>query len=135
MFSKAPVAVLAALASRVVAVYGLTALVDFGLRRRPLAETIPRRWQHVLNWSGLRGVIRLALALSLPATLGPDRALIRIIALQPWSMFSGALGGMRAFWPAPPSTLARPEAGRAASGSTELAEVLSSGRGPRGTPQ
>jgi CPA1 family monovalent cation:H+ antiporter len=34
----------------------------------------------VLNWGGLRGAISLALALSLPAALGIDRDLIRLMA-------------------------------------------------------
>lgn len=73
-------AVLAVLTSRVVVVYGLTALVNVWLRRRPLAEPIPWTWQHVLGWGGLRGAISLALALSLPAALGPERTLIRTMA-------------------------------------------------------
>jgi CPA1 family monovalent cation:H+ antiporter len=73
-------AVFAVLAGRVIVVYGLTALVNLWLRRRPLAETIPLNWQHVLGWGGLRGAISLALALSLPAALGPDRMLLRTMA-------------------------------------------------------
>jgi CPA1 family monovalent cation:H+ antiporter len=38
------------------------------------------RWIHVLNWGGLRGAISLALALSLPATLGADREVVRVMA-------------------------------------------------------
>jgi monovalent cation:H+ antiporter, CPA1 family len=65
----------AVLAARVVVVYGLSWLVN-----RWLAEPIPWRWQHVLNWGGLRGAISLALALSLPAALGPDREVLRLMA-------------------------------------------------------
>jgi monovalent cation:H+ antiporter, CPA1 family len=68
-------AILAALAARVVVVYGLSWFVN------RFSEPIPLRWQHVINWSGLRGAISLALVLSLPDTLGNDRELIRIMAL------------------------------------------------------
>ena len=40
---------------------------------------MPLSWLHVANWSGLRGAISLALALSLPAALGSDRDLLRIM--------------------------------------------------------
>jgi len=60
-------AVAAVLAARAVVVYGLTWLTN-----RWLAEPVPRRWQHVLAWGGLRGAISLALALSLPLAL-PQR--------------------------------------------------------------
>lgn len=45
-----------------------------------ISDPIPIRWLHVLNWGGLRGAIALALALSLPASLGPQRELVRIMA-------------------------------------------------------
>ncbi len=67
-------AILAVFAARLAVVYGI------GWIMRRLAEPIPIRWQHVLNWGGLRGAICLALALSLPATLGGDRDLIRAMA-------------------------------------------------------
>ena len=38
------------------------------------------RWLHVLNWSGLRGAIALALALSLPAALGEGREMVQVMA-------------------------------------------------------
>jgi len=44
-----------------------------------VTEPIPWRWLHVLNWTGLRGAIALALALSLPAALGPQRDLVRVM--------------------------------------------------------
>jgi monovalent cation:H+ antiporter, CPA1 family len=68
-------AILAVLAGRAVVVYGLSWLGNHWL-----AERVPWRWQHVLNWGGLRGAISLALALSLPAALGPDRELLRLMA-------------------------------------------------------
>jgi CPA1 family monovalent cation:H+ antiporter len=67
--------ILAVLVSRVVVVYGLSWLINHWLE-----EPVPWRWQHVLTWGGLRGAISLALALSLPALLGPDRELLRLMA-------------------------------------------------------
>jgi len=67
-------AILAVLIARIVVVYGIGWIV------RRLAEPIPASWQHVLNWGGLRGAICLALALSLPSTLGSDRELLRAMA-------------------------------------------------------
>ncbi len=56
-------ALIAALLSRLIVVYGLSILL------RRLRHPLPRPWQHVLFWGGLRGAIGLALALSLPADL------------------------------------------------------------------
>ena len=67
-------AILAVLVARLVVVYGLSWVV------KRVAEPIPFKWQHVLNWGGLRGAICLALALSLPATLGSERDLLRMMA-------------------------------------------------------
>lgn len=67
-------AVLAVLLSRAVVTYGL------GWVTRRLPEPIPWRWQHVLYWGGLRGAIALALALSLPPALGPDRGQLQVMA-------------------------------------------------------
>jgi monovalent cation:H+ antiporter, CPA1 family len=67
-------AILAVLASRVVVVYGLS----WGVNR--FLERIPLSWQHVLSWGGLRGAVSLALALSLPAELGAQRDLLRVMA-------------------------------------------------------
>ncbi len=53
-------AVVAMLVARAIGIYGLSAV----------EREIPRKWQHVLYWGGLRGAIPLALALSLPAQLG-----------------------------------------------------------------
>ena len=38
-----------------------------------ILRTVPRTWQHVMVWGGLRGAISLALALSLPLSLGVER--------------------------------------------------------------
>jgi len=59
--------ILAMLAARMLAVYGLGALT------RLLTETVPLKWQHVLFWGGLRGSLSLALVLSLPKLL-PGRS-------------------------------------------------------------
>ena len=40
-------------------------------------RTIPRAWQHIMVWGGLRGAISLALALSLPLSLGTERSQIQ----------------------------------------------------------
>ena len=64
----------AAILARVVVVYGLSLL------SRWFAEPISLRWQHVLTWGGLRGALSLALALSLPVSFGPERALLRTMA-------------------------------------------------------
>ncbi len=60
-------AILGILAGRVVVVYG------FGWLARRLSGPLPPGWLHVINWGGLRGAICLALALTLPSSLGPDR--------------------------------------------------------------
>ncbi len=62
-------AILAVLVARAVGVYGLSWI-----------GKVPIRYKHILYWGGLRGAISLALALSLPATLGPDRAEIQAMA-------------------------------------------------------
>jgi CPA1 family monovalent cation:H+ antiporter len=64
-------AILAVLASRAVNVYLLSRL----------GGTLPGRWRHVLFWGGLRGAIALALVLSLPESLGPDRTTVVEMAL------------------------------------------------------
>jgi monovalent cation:H+ antiporter, CPA1 family len=66
-------AILAVLVSRAVVVYGLSLLLN------RFTDPVPFRWQHVLLWGGLRGGVSLALALSLPAALGSDRELLRVM--------------------------------------------------------
>ena len=67
-------AILAVFLARVIVVYGLSWL------SRRVIEPISLDWQHVLNWGGLRGAICLALALSLPASMGSERDLLRVMA-------------------------------------------------------
>lgn len=55
-------AIMAVLFARAVIIYGLAFI----------HRDIPLRWSHVLLWGGLRGGISLALALSLPISLGID---------------------------------------------------------------
>jgi CPA1 family monovalent cation:H+ antiporter len=65
-------AILAALAARLVSIYGFSFW----------GREIPRKWKHVLFWGGLRGAITLALALSLPETgpLAPVRGTLQAMA-------------------------------------------------------
>jgi CPA1 family monovalent cation:H+ antiporter len=67
-------AILAIFIARIIVVYGLSWLV------KPVAEPIPFRWQHILNWGGLRGAISLALVLSLPVSLASERDVLRVMA-------------------------------------------------------
>ena len=60
--------------ARVVVVYGLSLL------SRRFIEPVSLRWQHVLTWGGMRGALSLALALSLPLSFGPERAMLRTMA-------------------------------------------------------
>ena len=67
-------AIVAVLLARLVVVYGLG-----GITNR-FTERVPITWLHVLNWGGLRGAIALALVLSLPASLGAERELMKLMA-------------------------------------------------------
>lgn len=66
-------AILAMLASRIVAVYGLMPLAN------RFFPPVPFRWQHVLFWGGLRGSLSMALALSLPLPPGERSQLVTLI--------------------------------------------------------
>lgn len=66
-------AILGIIVARALVVYGANALVN------RFAEPVPFKWQHIMGWGGLRGAISLALALSLPASLGADRESIIVI--------------------------------------------------------
>ena len=62
----------AVLVGRAVVVYGL---LGGAARLLPGPSALPLGWLHVLFWSGLRGAVATALALSLPADM-PDRDLL-----------------------------------------------------------
>jgi len=73
----ASIAVLAALlVSRGVIVYGLLGGSAWLLHRLGRVRVMPASWLHVIAWSGLRGAVSVALALSLPTDL-PQRALLQ----------------------------------------------------------
>ncbi|MFP3854296.1 MAG: cyclic-di-AMP receptor, partial [Anaerolineales bacterium] len=59
----------AVLLARAIGIYGLSRL----------GRDMPREWRHVMFWGGLRGAIALALALSLPFELGPERRTVIIM--------------------------------------------------------
>jgi len=63
-------AILAVLVARAASIYGLSWI----------GPGIPRGYKHVLYWGGLRGAISLALALSLPASLGEQGTIIKSMA-------------------------------------------------------
>jgi Na+:H+ antiporter len=65
----------AVLAARAFMVYVPAGLI----RIWPRTRTLPRGWAHVVFWSGLRGAIALAAALSLPADF-PARELIQEVS-------------------------------------------------------
>ena len=64
------VAIGVVIAARTIVVYTTGAALSRSTSR------IPLKWQHVLNWGGLRGAIAIALALGLPRTLGPARDVV-----------------------------------------------------------
>jgi len=63
------IAIIAVIIARAITIYGLAWI----------GKDIPFRWQHVLNWGGLRGAISLALALSLPMVLGEARSQLQVM--------------------------------------------------------
>lgn len=66
-------AIVAVLVARTVVVYGM------GWLSKYMIEPIPMKWQHIINWGGVRGAISLALALSIPATQGVNRSHILVM--------------------------------------------------------
>ncbi len=64
------VAIFAVLIARAVVIFGLSWT----------GRDIPRNWNPVLYWGGLRGAISLALALSLPTALGSTRPQLKAMA-------------------------------------------------------
>ncbi len=65
----------AVVAARALMVYLPAQVIHVWRRARP----VPRGWAHVVFWSGLRGAIALAAALSLPADF-PERELIQQVS-------------------------------------------------------
>jgi monovalent cation:H+ antiporter, CPA1 family len=68
-------AIVGVLVSRALVVYGV------GLYTNVRAPTrrLPRAYQHVIVWGGLRGAIALAAALSIPAAAVPERGIILLM--------------------------------------------------------
>ena len=62
------------LLARAVAVYGVLGVL------RPLERPVSWRWQHLIVWSGMRGAVAIALALSLGEQAGPDFPELRTLA-------------------------------------------------------
>ncbi len=63
------IAILGILTARAATIYGLSWV----------GREISFRWQHILYWGGLRGAISLALAVSLPLTLGIYRTQLQVM--------------------------------------------------------
>jgi len=68
--------VVAVLVGRGLVVYGLLGGSSRIAHRMGLAPRMPISWLHVMNWTGLRGAVAMALALSLPSDV-PDRTLLQ----------------------------------------------------------
>ena len=68
----------AILVGRAVIVYVLLGGASRLTPRPGLAERVPAGWLHVLFWSGLRGAVAVAMALSLPVDI-PQRDLLQEI--------------------------------------------------------
>jgi CPA1 family monovalent cation:H+ antiporter len=71
-------AIVAILVGRALVVYVLLGGASRLALRPGLAERLPSGWLHVLFWSGLRGAVAVAMALSLPADI-PQRDLLQEI--------------------------------------------------------
>jgi CPA1 family monovalent cation:H+ antiporter len=68
--------VVAVLAGRALVVYGLLGGSSRLANRFGVRQRVPLAWLHVMNWTGLRGAVAMALALSLPSSV-PDRTLLQ----------------------------------------------------------
>ncbi len=68
--------VLAVLVGRAVVVYGLLGGSARLAQRFASVPSLPLAWLHVMNWTGLRGAVATALALSIPESV-PDRELLQ----------------------------------------------------------
>jgi CPA1 family monovalent cation:H+ antiporter len=71
--------VVAVLVGRAIVVYGLLGGAARLERRIGLVPSLPLSWLHVMNWTGLRGAVATALALSIPEGT-PNRQLLQGIA-------------------------------------------------------
>ena len=60
-------AIIIVLAARAIVIYGFSRMFS----------SLTMKIQHVLYWGGLRGAVSLALVLSLPATMGPERDILQ----------------------------------------------------------
>jgi len=68
--------VVAVLVGRALVIYGLLGGSSWIGHRLGVAPQIPTAWLHVINWTGLRGAVAMALALSLPSEV-PNRELLQ----------------------------------------------------------
>jgi CPA1 family monovalent cation:H+ antiporter len=68
--------VVAVLVGRALVVYGLLGGSSRLAHSLGIAPRVPISWLHVMNWTGLRGAVAMALALSLPSDV-PDRTLLQ----------------------------------------------------------
>jgi len=68
--------VVAVLLGRAIVIYGLLGGAARLERRFGLDPLLPVAWLHVMNWTGLRGAVAAALALSIPVGT-PDRELLQ----------------------------------------------------------
>jgi CPA1 family monovalent cation:H+ antiporter len=68
--------VLAVLVGRALVIYGLLGGSSAIGQRLGVGPRIPTSWLHVINWTGLRGAVAMALALSLPSDI-PNRPLLQ----------------------------------------------------------
>lgn len=68
--------VVAVLIGRALVIYGLLGGLSRVGERRGIAPEVPFGWLHVINWTGLRGAVAMALALSFPEDV-PDRQLLQ----------------------------------------------------------
>ena len=68
--------VVAVLAGRALVVYGLLGGASRLAHGLGIGPSVAISWLHVMNWTGLRGAVAMALALSLPGDV-PDRALLQ----------------------------------------------------------
>jgi CPA1 family monovalent cation:H+ antiporter len=68
--------VVAVLVGRALVVYGLLGGSSRIAHRLGVAPPMPLSWLHLMNWTGLRGAVAIALAISLPNDV-PDRTLLQ----------------------------------------------------------